>query len=498
MLRRLAASLTLKLVALIGLFVALPIVLYGQFESADSQMQTLVTRAIQDRSALISEALAPVLRDTDPAAPMNLNRELEKYASSGTVLKLMYQPPAARTASRFYLVGSAPPLAPEAVTVELEELSQRGILQRLSEACTWNASDEMRYRRADGTVELLTSIIPIRARGNCWILTTTHVASEFLDTSIGRPYWQTREVRIAAAIYLGGALLAVLVALGMRLSLRRFRNVADEIALGRAVDATFVERNVVPELSGVARDFDRLVHELRRVSREIRQSAEDNAHSFKTPLAAVQSALRPVRRAVPEADQRARRALEIIDSSLGRLLGLVNAAQRHDMGTADLIDAPRVATDLAPLVEDAARHFREILATRDIGLVVKLDRGAVVRTAAGMMEIVLQNVLENAISFSPAGTRIAVSLRVSADTVELAVDDEGPGIDAERIDSVFQRYFSLRPEDGIGSDRVVEHSGLGLWIVRRNVEALGGQVIAANRPGGGLSIRMLLPRAVIH
>lgn len=498
MLRRLAASLTLKLVVLIGLFVALPIVLYGQFESADSQMQTLVTRAIQDRSALIAEALAPVLRETDPSEPMNLNRDLAKYASSGTVLKLMFQPPAARSASRFFLVASAPPLAPEAMTAELEELGQRGILQRLSEACTWNASDEMRYSRADGTVELLTSIIPIRARGNCWILTTTHVASDFLNTSIGRPYWQTREIRIAAAIYLVGALLAVLVALGIRLSLRRFRNVADEIALGRAADATFVQRNTVPELAGVARDFDRLVHELRRVSREIRQSAEDNAHSFKTPLAAVQSALRPVRRAVPEEDQRARRALEIVDSSLARLLNLVNAAQRHDMGTADLIDAPRVPTDLALLVEDAARHFREILAARDIGLVVKLDRGAIVRTAAGMMEIVLQNVLENAISFSRAGSKIAVSLRVSADTVELTVDDEGPGIETDKIDSVFQRYFSLRPEDGIGSDSAVEHSGLGLWIVRRNVEALGGQVSAANRPGGGLSICMLLPRFVIH
>jgi len=497
-LRHLAASLTLKLVALIGLFVALPIVLYGQFESADSQMQTLVTRAIQDRSALIAEALAPVLRETDPSEPMNLNRELAKYASSGTLLKLMFQPPDARTASRFYLVASAPPLAPEAVTAELEELGQRGILQRLSEACTWNASDEMRYRRADGTVELLTSIIPIRARGNCWILTTTHVASDFLNTSIGRPYWQTREVRIAAVIYLVGALLAVLVALGIRLSLRRFRNVADEIALGRAVDATFVQRNAVPELSGVARDFDRLVHELRRVSREIRQSAEDNAHSFKTPLAAVQSALRPVRRAVPAEDQRARRALEIVDSSLARLLNLVNAAQRHDMGTADLIDAPRAPTDLAPLVEDAARHFREILAARNIGLVVKLDRGATVRTAAGMMEIVLQNVLENAISFSPEESKITVSLRVSAETVELAVDDEGPGIEVEKIDSVFQRYFSSRPDDGIGSDRSVKHSGLGLWIVRRNVEALGGQVKVANRPSRGFSVTMVLPRFVIH
>lgn len=501
MLRRLTASLTLKLVVLIGLFVALPIVLYGQFESADSQMRNLVTRAIQDRSALIADALAPVLRETDPTAPMNLNRDLEKYASSGTVLKLMYQPPAppgAPSASRFFLVGSAPPLAPEAVTAELEELSQRGLLQRLSEACTWNASDEMRYSRADGTVELLTSIIPIRVRGNCWILTTTHVASDFLNTSIGRPYWETREVRIAAAIYLVGALLAVLVALGIRLSLRRFRNVADEIALGRAVDATFVERNTVPELAGVARDFDRLVHELRRVSREIRQSAEDNAHAFKTPLAAVQSALRPVQRAVPAEDQRARRALEIVDSSLARLLGLVNAAQRHDMGTADMIDAPRVPTDLAPLVEEAARQVQEIVAAREIGLVLKLERGIAVRTAAGMLEAALQAVLENAISFSPGGTTVTVSLHASADTVRLSVEDEGPGIDEEKIERVFERYFSSRPDDGIGSDRSARHSGLGLWIVRRNVEALGGQVKVANRPGRGFSVTMVVPRFVVH
>ena len=63
--RRLAASLTLKSVVLVGIFVALPIVLYGQFESADRQMRDLVTRAIQDRSALISEALAPKLTNGD-------------------------------------------------------------------------------------------------------------------------------------------------------------------------------------------------------------------------------------------------------------------------------------------------------------------------------------------------------------------------------------------------------------------------------------------------
>src|SRR4029077_11453331 len=70
---RRAASLTLKLVALIGIFVALPVVLYGQFESADRQMRELVTRAIQDRSALIADALTPTLKNIDPKSQVALN-----------------------------------------------------------------------------------------------------------------------------------------------------------------------------------------------------------------------------------------------------------------------------------------------------------------------------------------------------------------------------------------------------------------------------------------
>src|SRR5919108_1370017 len=66
--RRIGASLTLKLAGLVGVFIALPVVLYGQFESADRQMRDLVTRAIQDRSKLISHALSPVLRKTEAPA----------------------------------------------------------------------------------------------------------------------------------------------------------------------------------------------------------------------------------------------------------------------------------------------------------------------------------------------------------------------------------------------------------------------------------------------
>jgi two-component system sensor histidine kinase ChvG len=499
-LHRLAASLTLKLVALIGIFAALPVVLYGQFESADRQMRDLVTRALQDRSALIADALTPTLKNIDPnKGQVALNADLAKYSSDGTILKLMFQPAgepgAAAAARRFYFVASAPQIRVDEVSAELDELSHRGILQRLSDACMWDTANEIRYKQADGTFELLTSIIPIRTAAGCWVLTSTHATSEFLNTSIGRPYWETREIRVAAVIYLVLAMIALLVAVSIRLSLRRFREVAAEISQGRIGDYAFSHRNVVPELSSVARDFDKLVHDLRGVSQQIRQSAEDKAHSFKTPLAAIRSALEPVRRAVPGDNQRARRALEIVDSSLARLLDLVIAAQRHDISTADLIEAPRVRADFTQLIGDAALHFREILASKDIRLIRRLDERAIVRAGRGMLEVVLQNVLENAISFSPRGGTIIMTLTLNGETVDLQIDDEGPGVDPAKIDYVFERYFSSRPRTVEDVDVLPSaHAGLGLWIVRRNVEALGGRVGAANRIGGGLSVTITLPR----
>ena len=71
---------------------------------------------------------------------------------------------------------------------------------------------------------------------------------------------------------------------------------------------------------------------------------------------------------------------------------------------------------------------------------------------------------------------------------------QGPGIDPEEISPVLERYFASWPDDGLGCDRGTDHHGLGLWIVRRNVEALGGQGSATNRISGGISVVIVLPR----
>jgi two-component system, OmpR family, sensor histidine kinase ChvG len=95
-------------------------------------------------------------------------------------------------------------------------------------------------------------------------------------------------------------------------------------------------------------------------------------------------------------------------------------------------------------------------------------------------------------------------LRKANHLAVLEIDDQGSGIDPRRIGQIFERYVSIRPpqseqrvssseSDVAPSRTVAPHAGLGLWIVRRNVETLGGRVQARNRDEGGFSIQVVLP-----
>ena len=500
-LRRLGASLTLKMVGLIAVFVALPIILYGQFESADSQRRDLVVRGIQQRSWLIAQALAPILDQPGGPPHQSLNRELQRFKDSRTLLKLMFRP-AGPAGGSFYYIASAPESKPEQIGAELASLAERGVLQKLSESCAWDAPIDIRYRQPDGHEEIMTSVVPIQTRWGCWVLLSAHPTSEFLNISIGRSYWQTREIQVAAAIYFVFALLAILIAVSVWRSLHHFRRVAREIREGRTSERTFTARNVVPELTSVAADFDHFVRDLRRIAHEMRQVSEDNAHSLKGPICTIQSSLEPIKRVVPSENFRALRAVGLIESSLRRLHSMVNAAQRVDYNTANLIDAPRIRVNMTEIVADTVLRYREVLAEHDVRLIKVLEEGTGVLAGRGVIDTVFENILDNAIGFAPEGSTVSVYVFRQEGCVLLHVDDEGPGIDPDKIDSIFDRYFSSRsgaasqvPRHSTPGGSPGNHAGLGLWIVHRNVEALGGKVSAHNRLSGGLSVRIELPAA---
>ena len=114
------------------------------------------------------------------------------------------------------------------------------------------------------------------------------------------------------------------------------------------------------------------------------------------------------------------------------------------------------------------------------------------------MESIIENLLENAASFTKPGGTVEVSLSGSNGHASLTVADNGPGVPPERMSKIFERYYSDRsqmPERMNGGSTTLQaeqHYGLGLWIVRRNVEGLGGKISARNREAGGFAVTVNL------
>jgi two-component system sensor histidine kinase ChvG len=227
-------------------------------------------------------------------------------------------------------------------------------------------------------------------------------------------------------------------------------------------------------------------------ARHIRRAAEDNAHAFKTPIAVIRQSLEPLKRAVEPGNQRGLRAIGLIENSLDKLDGLVASSRRLDETTADLMDMPRQDVDFSSLLARLLQAHADVLARRKLVLKGHIQPKVVIHANAEMVETVVENLLDNAISFSPEGESIGVRLEARDGMAELLVGDSGPGVPPENLHRIFERYFSQRPPQ---SSEGQAHFGIGLWIVRRNLEALGGTIQAENRRPHGLLVRVNLPLA---
>jgi two-component system sensor histidine kinase ChvG len=294
---------------------------------------------------------------------------------------------------------------------------------------------------------------------------------------------------VVLALFVAAAAVSLLVFAGLQRKLKRFAQVGGTAATHGAA-TSLAAANDVAELTPVAEEFDRLVRTVRQSAGELREAAEQNAHAFKTPIAVISQSLEPLRRSVPEGDTRGRRALQLIERSLDRLDSLVGAARYMDEILAALIDMPRERVNLSALLTRMLQAYRDRVTEHGITLRTEIAPGVDVLAGEENLEIVIEHVIENAVSFSPKGGTVTVGLDASGDEVRLVVEDEGPGIDPRNLERIFDRYFTHRPgRDGSN------HFGIGLWVVRRNVEGLGGRVAVDNRGEGGLAVTMTLPVA---
>ena len=306
-------------------------------------------------------------------------------------------------------------------------------------------------------------------------------------------------MELALALLDTGFLLVVLwVFLSVWRSLRRFADLARSIRASEAPSASFAAQNRVPELDNVAQEFDDMVDTLHGSALAIRNAAEENAHAFKTPIGVIRQALEPLKRPEATADPRTRRAIDLIERAIERLDALVAAARRIDEATAALIHPPRETVKLSDLTERVVEDYREVATARGVRLTAQIEPMLSVQGGEEIMETVVENILDNAIGFSYPGQEVRVRLARDGRIAHLVVADAGPGVSTENLERIFDRYFSKRAvprRDGEamnGGDGSA-HFGIGLWLVRRNVEAIGGSARAENRAGGGLEVHVRLP-----
>lgn len=486
---------------LLVIFLALPVLLFIPFRNADLERSQILIGSVRDQGRLIAEGVRPlILRGDAIKNPAALSESLARFATKGINVRILFRPAGEKMGS-FFLVSAAPPVANDYLEMERTELARLGVFERLDESCQLDNQAATRYTNPNGEDEVLTSITPINVQAGCWVVMTAHRKENFPILALNEPLWKSPPLAAALVIY---ALMAVVIASlfgGIWGSLRLFRALAREIRTGIDAPGTFEDRNAIPELQNVASEFDHMVHALRASSGRIRQAAEENAHALKAPLAVISQSIEPLRKALPAEDARASRALDLIGRSVDRLDALVSAARRMDEANAELVDPPRNRIDLSRLTSRMAASYRLSLAERNVQIAEQIESGLTVLGGQDLLETVVENLLDNAAGFAPQGSEISVSLRrLPGRSARFAVEDRGPGVKEHDLERIFQRYVSIRstaPQGGTtpkgeGKD-ATSHFGIGLWIVRRNVEAMGGTIVARNREGGGLSMIVVFP-----
>jgi two-component system phosphate regulon sensor histidine kinase PhoR len=234
------------------------------------------------------------------------------------------------------------------------------------------------------------------------------------------------------------------------------------------------------------------ITELRRADQVRRDFVANVSHELRTPLTAVRGYLEALGESDIDADER-RRFLEILMSNTRRMERLVKDLLRLARLDAGQETLELVSCDLRELLHAVVEELRPSLEARRqaVDVAIAPDAGKV-RADPGKLHDVLRNLIANATTYAPEGTRIRVSVNRDSEHTRIAVTDEGPGIPDQDLSRIFERFYRVdksRARDPGGT-------GLGLAIVKHLVELHGGQVRVENAPGAGALFTIELPSRI--
>jgi two-component system phosphate regulon sensor histidine kinase PhoR len=233
------------------------------------------------------------------------------------------------------------------------------------------------------------------------------------------------------------------------------------------------------------------VTELRRLESLRRDFVANASHELRTPIAAIRSATETLQTGALSDPVAANRFLDIIERNSQRLQSLVEDMLELSKLESNEFKLKREPVELQRVVPIVLALFRERAEKKGVRLAADLSPALPpVEGDARALEHVLSNLVDNAVKYCPSGARIVVSAVGEEGRVRLVVSDNGPGIPAEHLPRVFERFYRV----DAGRSRELGGTGLGLSIVKHMVETMRGRVSVESAVGKGSTFTVSLQR----
>lgn len=312
-------------------------------------------------------------------------------------------------------------------------------------------------------------------------------------TEAGGERFRQYLVRTSLAVGVLSLLLAMLIAWWIARTLldpvKRVAAATHRLAAGKYSNRVSVASN--DEVGQLARDFNQLAYTLERNEKMRREFMADVSHELRTPLSVLRGELEAIEDGVRTLDQASMKSLQGEVSMLSKLVDDLYELSLADVGA---LTYRKSECDLNELLDSCAAMFQEPCNARHLRLELELELPTTpLRLEADpkRLQQLFTNLLENAVRYTDEGGVLRIRASVEGDTVRVDFLDSGPGVDADQLSRLFERFY--RGETS--RNRASGGAGLGLAICHSIALAHGGSLSADHSPLGGLWLTLRLPRS---
>jgi two-component system sensor histidine kinase GlrK len=294
-------------------------------------------------------------------------------------------------------------------------------------------------------------------------------------------------ITVASLLFI--LILSLLMARSITRPISILKNKTREIAGGRFEGD--LSLSSPPEMAELAASFNLMCRKLSEIDRMKNDFFASMSHELRTPLTSIKEGTGLLLEGVGGATtEKQRKLLTILAEESNRLIGLVNSLLDLSKMEAGMMNYSFEKASLAPLIKKAVGEITPLVEAKGIQLEAEVPAGLpTVKVDPERILQALRNLIGNAVKFTPRAGRVKVAARPVTGKVEVSVRDTGPGIAAENLKTIFDKFH----QGNSGGTFSANGSGLGLAIAKHIIVSHGGEIWAENHPDQGSTFIFVLP-----